>query len=397
MDRSRIDGTGWPLAFRVAEAEATGLGSALPEHGTRAAVRALAGMQKEAIVAARDGAVWRFACDEGHYLDGTDLAPPPLDFFSAGMQFSVMSAALAAARRRGLGLRSLTVRQDNVYHIEGSFLRGDARGSAEAPALSVVPETDADADAETVLTVCRDAVRSASALALARDVLDNRFALQIRGRPVPLAGMKEVSSPIPGVSLETVFQRLRPAHDEDPTEPVISKTSEAERVENHADGAGVSLKPEQRRTIHVRSRGAWLGEGRFRTDVDLLHPIGSSFRFHAEEARPGASAPSPDAFVAAGVALCFMTQLGRYAAIRKRPLERYAVLQSNAFRFDDDGAAAALPLDTTVFLDTDVSPDDGADLVRTGERTCFLHACMRAKLAPEVTLEWKGETIAVSH
>ena len=43
-----------------------------PLHGIRVATRALAGMQKEALVAQSfDETVWRMVCDEGPYLNGT--------------------------------------------------------------------------------------------------------------------------------------------------------------------------------------------------------------------------------------------------------------------------------------------------------------------------------------
>ena len=47
----------------------------------RTAARALEGMQKEAVVTcANTGTAWRMLCDEGPWLNGTDLAPFPLGF-----------------------------------------------------------------------------------------------------------------------------------------------------------------------------------------------------------------------------------------------------------------------------------------------------------------------------
>jgi organic hydroperoxide reductase OsmC/OhrA len=358
-------------------------------------------MQKEALVAAEGGGVWRLACDEGHYLNGTDLAPPPLDFFSAGMQFAVMSAALEEARSRDVTLGAIRLLQDNVYEISGSFLRGDARGTARPPKLHLVLERPPRADLSPALlgSIARDALRRATALALARDVLANRFGLTVRGRPVPLAAMKEIprAESVAAAAVAELFRRFRADSSSKSTEPAIVKTSQAERVENHRDGAGVGLKAEQKRTIHIRSRGEWTGDDSFVVDVDLLQPIGSSFRFRSELLRPGAQAPPPDAFVASGVALCFMTQLGRYAAIRKSaiPVEAYSVLQTGSFGLAG-GNAVARPLDTAVFVETDAPSEASADLVRTGERTCFLHACMRTNIVPEVTLEVDGESVSVA-
>ncbi|MFB3077911.1 MAG: hypothetical protein ACE1Y4_07870, partial [Lysobacterales bacterium] len=63
--------------------------------------RPLAGMQKEAIIQYRPGdAVWRIVCDEGPWLNGTDLAPFPLAFFTAGLAASFISAFVDEARDR---------------------------------------------------------------------------------------------------------------------------------------------------------------------------------------------------------------------------------------------------------------------------------------------------------
>lgn len=64
--------------------------------------RSLEGMQKEAVVEnIRTGDVWRMACDEGPYLNGSDLAPFQLAFFTAGMAISITSNLRMLA---GLGL-----------------------------------------------------------------------------------------------------------------------------------------------------------------------------------------------------------------------------------------------------------------------------------------------------
>lgn len=65
----------------------------------RAATRALAGMQKEALVDyGPTGATWRVVCDEGPWLNGTDLAPLPLGFFTAGLIASYMAESVRCRR-----------------------------------------------------------------------------------------------------------------------------------------------------------------------------------------------------------------------------------------------------------------------------------------------------------
>ncbi|RMD91110.1 MAG: hypothetical protein D6807_00375 [Alphaproteobacteria bacterium] len=95
------------------------------------------------------------------------------------------------------------------------------------------------------------------------------------------------------------------------------------------------------------------------------------------------------AYLAAGIAFCYMTQIGRYAEITKRRLGRYAVVQDMEISdlMASAGAnrpARAGPVLTHVHID---SPED-ADTVRTivdmGEQTCFLHAACRTALKTRI-------------
>ena len=91
-----------PLAFAVAELPANFRAPPCPEDplalSLRTTARALEGMQKEAVVAGGiNGTAWRFVCDEGPYLKGTDLAPFPLGFFCAGMVSCYMTELVRAA------------------------------------------------------------------------------------------------------------------------------------------------------------------------------------------------------------------------------------------------------------------------------------------------------------
>ena len=124
-DAQSIESIGHALAFPV-EPGGLNLEDLLPEDGAlriRTTARALAGMQKEAIIQhGPAGAVWRVVCDEGPWLNGTDLAPFPLAFFAAGLAASLMSQILGEAGDRGVGIDSLSLVQDNFFTMEGSAL-----------------------------------------------------------------------------------------------------------------------------------------------------------------------------------------------------------------------------------------------------------------------------------
>ncbi len=98
----------------------------------RTMARPLAGMQKEALIQyGPTGTVWRMVCDEGPWLNGTDLAPFPLAFFTAGLAASFMSAFMAEAEQCGVRVDSARLEQNNFFSMEGSALRGTMAAAAQ--------------------------------------------------------------------------------------------------------------------------------------------------------------------------------------------------------------------------------------------------------------------------
>ncbi|VAW02678.1 hypothetical protein MNBD_ALPHA05-1830, partial [hydrothermal vent metagenome] len=111
--------------------------------------RSLEGMQKEALVhtgATGASTTWRLTCDEGPYLNGTDLAPFPLAFFTSGMVMSFASNLRAIALSQGVALENLQCTLDNFYTMEGSALRGTMTGGALPAELHVSADGIADAE-----------------------------------------------------------------------------------------------------------------------------------------------------------------------------------------------------------------------------------------------------------
>jgi hypothetical protein len=163
--------------------------SELPNTPERTAVRvyarALAGMQKEALVCyGPTGTVWRMVSDEGPYLNGTDLAPFPLAFFTTGMALSFVEELEKHAKTRGVELTSVSLLQDNYYSMQGSALRGDMIGGA-LPAKLVV-ELEADTSEAVVREMVTAAAHTSPAQAYMRDVLENTFALSWNDQPIPV-------------------------------------------------------------------------------------------------------------------------------------------------------------------------------------------------------------------
>ena len=104
-----IESSGFPLAFKVAQGAARTplLGMAAAEDVMKVEVRAMGGHQKECVVTdGAKGSAWRLVSDEGAALTGTDLAPFPLGFMTAGYQADLQGRIMRVAAERGVAIKS---------------------------------------------------------------------------------------------------------------------------------------------------------------------------------------------------------------------------------------------------------------------------------------------------
>lgn len=358
MDRSPLEASGLPLFFRVADPVELGLP---PAAGVtvRSAARSLSTMQKEALVVTRpSGPVWRLASDEGPYLLGDDVAPPPLAFVSAGLV-----ADFAEAVRRAAGTPATAVRavQDTRYTMKGSATQGTLR----AGALPVELRVEVDLPALQV----EQAVRDAPGYGLVRPRLASRFSLVHNGRRLPVDRVLPAESPPPRDPRD-LFPRVKPAGDPG----AVQRNGPSPLTEEDTSYAGSSLAETQDRTLHLQAVCTGTAEGLWRVEHRMYNPRGTIFHFLCDPA--GERAPEPLALLSAGIAFCFMTQLARYARILRRRLKAFAVVQDTVFRPGGD----ADPVVTHVYLDTEEDDAFAQELVAAGERTCFLHALCRTEL-----------------
>jgi OsmC-like protein len=388
-----IESLGYPLAYKV---NREGFMPKPPRQeegaiGVRLEARALEGMQKEAVVYdGLTGSVWRMVSDEGPYLNGKDMAPFPLAFYSAGMAFSFLSEFLRHASTHEVAIRNLSIVEDNYYTMEGSAIRGDMTGGA-MPA-EIVVEIDTDAPTEAVLEILRLAVASSPAQSYMHDVLQNTFALVSNGNRLGVERIAPCTGD-PEEDPDPHFQRILPFDKEEGQPDIIVKLSSAEMVFGVEGGAGSSLRSEQKRTLHVRAASQIREDGLLEVKVQLFKPIGSTFRFISDES--GELAPPSLAYLSAGVGFCYMTQLGRYAQIVKQDLESYRIVQENTFRLSGsraDGSltAQAEPVSTHLFVSLDGPDHEAQTLLRMGEQTCFLHAAMRTSNPTKLSVVING-------
>lgn len=363
----------------------------------RLQARTLEGMQKEAVVHhGPSNTAWRMVSDEGPYLNGTDLAPFPLAFFSAGMAFSFLSEIARHAEAHGVKITALSLVQDNFYTMEGSALRGDMLGGARPVEMMV--RIAASAPQETLVKIVKLAEASSPAQAYMRDLLQNTFALCHNGRAVDVTAVSPSSTPLHD-DPELHFEAVTPCNQAEFLPHIITKRKAAEVVHGVEGGAGSSLKSEQKRILHVHAVAARRGDGLNEVEIQLLKPLGSTFRFVGDER--GASAPPSLAYLSAGVGFCYMTQLGRYAQIVKMGLKSYSIVLDNAFKLsgsaqDKNLRIEAKPVDTHLFVNLDGPDESARKLLKMGERTCFLHAAMRTRNPTQLRAEINEELVEIS-
>lgn len=378
-----LETLGYPIGYKAVSIE-NWPSIPLGDVAMRTEARALTGMQKEALVYYQPTrTLWRFASDEGPYLKGTDLAPFPLAFYAAGMAFSFAAEFLKHARAYPVTIEKFELEQDNFYTMEGSAIRGDMLGGCLP--TKILLKADTDADDATLQTLTAAAEKSSPAQGYMRSQLQNVFSLWHNGVQVEVVRLH----PSQNAASDPATRFNAPPAADNPRDDMVIKLDAAEAVFGVTGGAGSSLQSEQKRLLHVRTLLSQREDGLLEAKVQLLKPIGSTFRFLCDvdnTASGDAQAPPPLAYLAAGVAFCFMTQVGRYAKIVKRGLQSYRVVQDTVFNVAA-GQANAEPVDTHLFIETAEASDVSQKLLSMSEQTCFLHAAMRTEVPSEVSVE----------
>jgi len=363
-----------PIAFPLDRA-LIGAGDGLPV--LRVVARSLEGMQKEAIVS-RSGAgtAWRMLCDEGPYLNGTDLAPPPLAYFSAGL---ASDAAAQMLRAFDAPAGDLRITQRARYTMEGSALRGTMTGGALPRELSA--HGDGIAAAEC-LAAARGALDRSIGEYLMRTAFSGTFSIIHNGRRVDTGAVAPVPGDVPPDPASLFDGVAPPPGGAGPgaagAAEIIRKITPVADIAGGPADAGSSLQEFQKRELLLETVLAMQAGGLGQARVHLLKPTGSIFGFTTDErAAEGEAGRAPAGldYLAAGIALCFMTQLGRYAQITRKDLAAYRLVQDIGF---DPGGPAIHYLQTHVFVDSAEEHGTVRKFVDMGEQTCFLHAACRS-------------------
>ncbi len=384
-----------PLFFRIAPGSHGTLATPRQRAGTsvRVAAQSLGGMQKEALVVSSHGsAIWRLASDEGAYLAGHDEAPCPLSFMTAGMVASFMEEARMLARQRSIIIKAMRLELDNFYTMKGSALAGTMIGGARGVELGAW--IDADADKPALRALIADAVAASPVHSLIVDPVPGCFTLTHNARPLSpdrVVACAEPAPPDPAAS----FGDLKAAPGK--WGDIIVKGGLTPKTSESVTNANDSLEEEQNRLLHLRGTCTLRSDGLKVIDQQMFNPRGSMFQFLSEEGTgDGTPGRAPDALslVAAGIAFCFMTQLGRYAAISKKRLGEHSVVQDILFPPSGSARSArALPVETHLLIHSDEDDGFARTALDMSEQTCFLHALCRSRVGVKMQVSRTDSTV----
>jgi hypothetical protein len=382
-----IDMHGDPLAFRVRQGRARTPLVGAGADTIKVEARQMAGHQKEAVVAeGADGSAWRLTSDEGRHLKGTDLAPFPLGFFNVGLQADLYGRIRTIAAARGIALDGVAIRVVNHYWLTGSFIQGTGEGHAEAPDIDVSVESAAPADAIAALVSA--AAGASPAIAFLRAPLTaNSFALYINGRRRRVEGVANSDASDAGDPYRVYARAPRPT-DPAARRDLVVKTGRQEQGSSEPASATVSGKLIRNIFGDGRSTGR---DGLYDVDTYLGIPGASHFRLIADEG-PADAAPCGLAYLSAGIAFCYMTQLSRYIENMKMNIRGVRLVQFN--RYAAGPQASVAPVDTHLFLNGEAPDETHLQLLTIAARTCYLHAAAKTPTEPKLRIVHNGRAVS---
>jgi hypothetical protein len=365
-----IDSHGHPLAFEAQHGSA-----AVVESGTCVVeAHCLGTHQKEALVRAHEGApLWRLTSDEGAMLGGSDLAPFPLAYWNGALQLDLLERMHALARARGVPVSGIHSELVNHYAFDGSFFRGDGHGSAQ-PAQAQL-RVAGGLDNAQAMRVAEEALAASPAHAAMATALTNTFALYVNGRRVPVREVPASNS----ADMDDPFRKYGAA----PRPLAGARTDLVTRLNAQDTTVPVTAMPAEKRVdFSIGGHGDWPAGGAGGRAVSVIQRPGST----PYALIGGARAPEAMAYLCAGIAFCYMTQLVRYIEYLKYKVRGIRLSQSAPWRAGAGGAAFG-PVDTHLFLTSEEPDEVNQKLLAMGARTCYLHAALGSVLPTRLDVQ----------
>jgi hypothetical protein len=245
-----------------------------------------------------------------------------------------------------------------------------------------------------------DATAASPLSGLVRRERPSRFSLRHNGRAIACGRVAPLADEGPRSIGDGVFDAALPAAGDWSAQ--IVRNGPTPKTEETTGFAGSSLAEDQNRVLHVRGICSVGPDGVKRVEQQLFNPHGSIFHFLCDEA-PGNGgqglAPDAASYISAGIAFCFMTQLGRYARIARKDLRDYRIAQDTHFSLGGASsgtgtAGEAGPVETHLELESAEHDDFARSALDMSEQTCFLHALCRTRLRTRVRVRSFEEAAA---
>lgn len=159
-------------------------------------------------------------------------------------------------------------------------------------------------------------------------------------------------------------------------QPIVQKIS----TRSDPGEAGISLQPVQKREVVLVVDAESLDNMRKAATVSVEHPQGSTFRIICDEGPylgGDDSAPPPLAYYSASIAFCLLTQLSRYAAIKKLKIKKMRLSQETRFSIEGSAIQGSLMgkgecVITHVDIESDEPEEAICEMLRVGQNSCFI-------------------------
>ncbi|TWU62627.1 OsmC-like protein [Crateriforma conspicua] len=181
--------------------------------------------------------------------------------------------------------------------------------------------------------------------------------------------------------------------------PIVRKVAPPTSRED----AGVSLQPVQKREVVLSVQAESLDNTRKRATVRSEQPNGSTFEIICDEGDylgGDDTAPPPLAYFSASLAFCLLTQLSRYAAIKKLKIDLIQLSQETRFSMEGSALKGTLAGNgVKVVTQVDIESNEPEDVIRTmvevGENSCFAMQSVVHPVPTEMRVNLNGSPLDI--
>ncbi|MFG0266148.1 MAG: OsmC-related (seleno)protein [Rhodopirellula sp. JB055] len=179
--------------------------------------------------------------------------------------------------------------------------------------------------------------------------------------------------------------------------PIVRKVEESSDPLEH----GSSLAPVQKREVVLRLEAESLDNMKKRATVRVEQPRGSTFEIICDEGpylNGDDSAPPPLAYYSASIAFCLLTQLSRYASIKKLDITSMKLSQETRFAMEGSviqGTLTGQGVEVVTHLDIESNESEETirKMIEVGENSCFIHQSIKHPVPSTIQTKFNGQDL----